>query len=171
MKEAVSLEPLCHLDIPQIGTLARRIWREHYTRFISEAQVEYMLRGRYGEDDLSRYVNAPDRWFEVLRVEGILVGFLQCVRKSADELKLEQINLAFGQRRMGLGKMLLEHAESSARELGCSTITLYVNRRNDLAVQAYLRNGFVVREAAVFDIGGGFVMDDYLMVKNLSAMG
>lgn len=168
MNEAVSLEPLRLIDTPQIGTLAKRIWREHYTSFISEAQIEYMLRGKYGEDDLSRDIGAPDRWFEVLRVEGVLVGFLRCVLKSADQLKLEEIYLASTQRGMGFGHMLLERAEWRARDLGCSTIMLYVNKRNKVAVQAYLRSGFVVHDEAVFDIGGGFVMDDYLMVKHLS---
>ena len=46
---------------------------------------------------------------------------------------------------------------------------LSVNKHNTRAIAAYRRNGFVIAESVVTDIGGGFVMDDYVMAKNLSA--
>jgi hypothetical protein len=42
-----------------------------------------------------------------------------------------------------------------------------VNKNNASAIDAYLRNGFAVTEAARFDIGRGFIMDDYVMSKAL----
>ena len=48
-------------------------------------------------------------------------------------------------------------------------LVLNVNKNNDRAISAYVRNGFVVREAVVVDIGGGFVMDDYIMAKRLES--
>jgi hypothetical protein len=44
-----------------------------------------------------------------------------------------------------------------------------VNRNNSSAADAYRRSGFTVSEAARFDIGNGFVMDDYVMSKPLAA--
>jgi RimJ/RimL family protein N-acetyltransferase len=40
-----------------------------------------------------------------------------------------------------------------------------VNKRNEPAIAAYLKAGFRIEKEAVFDIGGGFVMDDFLMVR------
>ena len=45
---------------------------------------------------------------------------------------------------------------------------LSVNKRNAKAIAAYHRNGFVIAESVVTDIGGGFVMDDYVMAKELT---
>ncbi len=42
-----------------------------------------------------------------------------------------------------------------------------VNKYNDRSINAYKRMGFAVVEEAVVDIGGGFIMDDYKMVKDL----
>jgi diamine N-acetyltransferase len=44
---------------------------------------------------------------------------------------------------------------------------LRVNRQNQQAIDAYLKHGFTVATLIVEDIGGGFVMDDYVMVKAL----
>ena len=40
---------------------------------------------------------------------------------------------------------------------------LAVNKRNAAAIAAYRKHGFEIVEAVVKDIGGGFVMDDYIM--------
>ena len=44
---------------------------------------------------------------------------------------------------------------------------LTVNKGNTDSIAVYLKSGFVVREEAVFDIGSGYVMDDYVMEKRL----
>ena len=44
---------------------------------------------------------------------------------------------------------------------------LAVNKHNFNAIAAYRKHGFIVREAVVKEIGGGFVMDDYIMEKRL----
>jgi hypothetical protein len=43
-----------------------------------------------------------------------------------------------------------------------------VNKANARAIMAYKRNGFVITESVITDIGGGFVMDDYVMAKDLA---
>ena len=51
--------------------------------------------------------------------------------------------------------------------LGARRIILAVNKRNLKAVNAYRRNGFAVVESVVTDFGNGFVMNDFIMAKNL----
>jgi ribosomal protein S18 acetylase RimI-like enzyme len=46
-----------------------------------------------------------------------------------------------------------------------------VNRNNAQAIAAYRRNGFDVAREVVVDIGGGFMMDDFVMSKDLDAPG
>jgi ribosomal protein S18 acetylase RimI-like enzyme len=169
MPRTCTLEPLRISEIPEVGALARGIWRQHYASIISSAQIEYMLRNKYTPMDLERYVGAPDRWFDVLRVENTSSGFLRTSRASQGEFKLEEIYVVAGLRGKGYGKLLLDRAEALAREQHCRKVFLFVNRANEGSIAAYLRNGFMVRESKVFDIGHGFVMDDYLMEKSLAA--
>jgi ribosomal protein S18 acetylase RimI-like enzyme len=60
---------------------------------------------------------------------------------------------------------MIERAGAVARERGCSRLVLAVNKNNRDAIAAYLKHGFRVADAVVKDIGGGYVMDDYIMVK------
>jgi diamine N-acetyltransferase len=168
MPDDYCIKPLRAAEIPAIGELARAIWREHHVKFISAAQVEYMLRDKYTATDLAPYVNGNDRWLDVLHAGDSIGGFLRCIRKDPGELKLEEIYVSRALRGKGMGSRLLARAESLARGSGCASVALYVNRANDTAVHAYRHAGFVVRNELVVDIGNGFVMDDFLMVKSLA---
>ena len=82
-------------------------------------------------------------------------------------MKLGQLYVLASHRGLGLGKFMLGHVESRARELGCRSLWLQVNKRNTGAVGFYTAAGFEVVREAVFEIGGGFVMDDYVMAKRV----
>jgi ribosomal protein S18 acetylase RimI-like enzyme len=64
-------------------------------------------------------------------------------------------------------RFMLGHVEAGARELGRRSLWLQVNKQNTGAIRFYRSVGFEVVREAVFEIGGGFVMDDYVMAKGL----
>ena len=57
--------------------------------------------------------------------------------------------------------------EQEARNEGLSKIRLTVNRHNTHAAQVYEHYGYETVEEAAADIGCGYVMDDYIMVKRV----
>jgi ribosomal protein S18 acetylase RimI-like enzyme len=67
----------------------------------------------------------------------------------------------------GLGTRLLAEAMGRARAAGFGRMVLQVNRYNAGAIGVYRRNGFAVLEEKRTDIGGGFVMDDFVMGRAL----
>jgi GNAT superfamily N-acetyltransferase len=163
-----ALRPLSRSDFDAVAALARTIWLAHYTSIISKEQIEYMLRGRFTPENLERYLDADDRWMHVLRVDGASSGYLSySFSGKPRELKLEQLYLLPGLHGRGIGKFMLGHVERHARELSCDTLMLQVNKRNETAIRAYRGTGWTVREEATFDIGNGYVMDDYVMQKPL----
>ena len=57
---------------------------------------------------------------------------------------------------------------ASRREIEAGrALVLAVNKANAQAISAYTKYGFHIRESVVQDIGGGYVMDDYFMLKNV----
>jgi RimJ/RimL family protein N-acetyltransferase len=58
---------------------------------------------------------------------------------------------------------------AAARTGAAREIELRVNRGNSRAVRAYERAGFRVAESVCQDIGAGFVMDDFVMRRPVTA--
>ena len=167
MSDAV-LVPLTEADFEPLAQLAEEIWRAHYGPLIGLPQVEYMLKGRYTPERLRTYLNAPDRWLRLLRLDGETLGYCSyALTATPGELKLEQLYLLEAFKGRGLGGLMLRHVEAEARARGCGTLMLTVNKGNAGSIAVYQKSGFTVREEAVFDIGNGFVMDDYVMEKRL----
>ena len=54
------------------------------------------------------------------------------------------------------------HVVDCARSNGSEKVYLTVNKHNATAIRAYERAGFVRTDSKVFDIGSGYVMDDYI---------
>ncbi len=69
--------------------------------------------------------------------------------------------------RHGIGRALIEHVTSCARTASCAALMLNVNRNNASSIRAYERCGFAITGRGDFPIGGGFVMEDFIMTRKL----
>ena len=155
-------------DVAAISALAREIWYAHYTAIISKAQIEYMLVQRYDPEIIRAELERRDVWWDKLLVEGRMAGFASCfLTGNAGEMKLDKLYVHQDYQRKGGGGMLLDRVLGIARAYGCATLMLAVNKHNATAIAAYRKYGFRIAESVVKDIGGGFVMDDYIMVKDV----
>ena len=67
----------------------------------------------------------------------------------------------------GNGRRALQTVAEMAKRLGLASVYLTVNKQNARAIRAYERFGFVRTDSEVTDIGGGFVMDDYIYEYSL----
>lgn len=154
-------------DLPAIAGLAGRIWRAHYPGIISVEQIEYMLIRMFDCGEMQRQL-ASGTVYEQILLAGRLIGFAShAPTGNPTERKLDKLYVLPECQRRGFGGLLLRHVLNAARVRGCTSVMLTVNRRNRQAVAAYEKHGFVIRAETVVDIGGGFVMDDYVMWRPL----
>ena len=168
----VSVEPLLPAEAETVCSLAREIWREHYPPIIGAAQTEYMLAQRYDAAIVRDELAQGRIWWDILREDAALVAFASAyVLQEAREVKLDKLYVRLQCRRQGYGGILIARTAERARQMGCTKIALAVNKRNAAAIAAYRKHGFSIREAVVKDIGGGFVMDDYIMEKRIECSG
>jgi GNAT superfamily N-acetyltransferase len=167
-----SIEALEPQDIDELCGLARTVWLSHYPPIIGLAQTEYMLRQRYEPDAIRAELASGTIWWDVLREDGTMQAFASSFQADeARALKLDKLYVNPARQRQGLGARLLHHVCERARKLGYEKVILAVNKRNHNAIAAYRKHGFDVAEAVVKDIGGGFVMDDYIMKKTVKREG
>ncbi len=165
----ISLRPITEADFATVADLGARIWRRHYIAMISAEQIEYMLAGRYTADKLKPYLDSDRCWLDLLEHDDQAIGYCSYAwTETAGEMKLEQLYLLPELHGRGYGGQMLRHVEARVRSLGAATLMLTVNKHNAGSIAVYRKAGFGVREEAVFDIGNGFVMDDYVMVKRLA---
>ncbi|MEI8107731.1 MAG: GNAT family N-acetyltransferase, partial [Verrucomicrobiota bacterium] len=82
-------------------------------------------------------------------------------------VKISKVYLLESVQRRGLGRAILEFIGGEAVAVGATALWLQVNKRNTVAMGAYRKAGFAVTGEGIFLIGGGYVMDDYLMSKEI----
>jgi GNAT superfamily N-acetyltransferase len=157
--------------LPAISELAGVIWRACYPDIITHEQIDYMLARMYAIEVLRDEIRSQGIRYDCLLVDGKPAGFASYgPTLEPGVMKLHKLYLLPEMHGRGLGSRLLQQIEHEVRAgAGCRLI-LSVNKRNTRAIAAYRRNGFVIAESVVTDIGGGFVMDDYVMAKELPGL-
>ena len=156
----MKISPADPEHLREIADLAKVIWRAHYPGIISHQQIDYMLRQMYDLDLLRRELANGVTYLRALNGAELL-GFA-AYGPAGEEVKLHKVYVHPQHQRRGIGGVLMQHVESASAG---RTLVLTVNKRNHQAIAAYKKHGFVIRESVVVDIGGGFVMDDYVMAK------
>jgi ribosomal protein S18 acetylase RimI-like enzyme len=161
-----TIAPATEAHLPAISALAGQIWRACYPAISSMEQIEYMLAWMYSLDTMRTELRSGIH-YERLLLESELVGFASYGPTEPNTVKLHKLYLLPKLHGQGLGSRLLKHCETEARKLGARVMTLNVNKQNTRAIAAYQRNSFTITQSVVNDIGQGFVMDDYIMTKQL----
>jgi ribosomal protein S18 acetylase RimI-like enzyme len=160
----MTIRPAVEADIPLLRTLADRIWRECYPGIITLEQIEFMLAWMYSEEQIRRELAEGTAW-DLAEHDRAPIGFLSYELDDDRRVKLHKLYLLPEHQGRGHAKSMLDHVFARARALGGHEVWLQVNKRNTRAIAAYRKAGFHVAKEAVFEIGAGFVMDDYLMAK------
>lgn len=166
MIDEVQIGRLREAEIDAVVNLAHAVWHAHYPGIISSAQIDYMLGQRYKPALIRQLLARGDAWF-VARAGASVAGFAHVYALGEGDCKLDKLYVAADVQRHGVGALLLERAERYAREHAGNRLVLRVNRHNAQALAAYRKYGFTVATEIAEDIGNGFVMDDFVMTKDL----
>ena len=155
-------------DIDAVAVLAQEIWQEYFVPIIGRAQVDYMLDTLQSAAAIARQIADGYEYYLVNR-EGDQVGYFALVpHPDACEAQLSKIYLRRSQRGRGIGKAILAFVERRCVELGIGELWLTVNRNNTDSIAFYQTVGFTTSGVLVQEIGNGFVMDDFKMVKRIA---
>lgn len=166
----IALRAAAVSDVPLIRRLAEEIWRAVYPAIISHEQIEFMLGWMYAPEKLEADIAAGEIRFWLLEFDNEAAGFASIGPGEAPrELHLHKFYLKPVLHGRGLGSAALQQLLDESRKLGAAELSLRVNRENHPAIRCYERNGFVREREICDDIGGGFVMDDYWMIRKLNA--
>jgi ribosomal protein S18 acetylase RimI-like enzyme len=151
-------------DIPVIRQLADNIWREHYISIITMEQIDFMLSKMYSAESLLEQMREGHTFTLVYEKEKPL-GYISLNTKDYKHYFLYKFYVEVSDQGKGIGSALLNH---TLKELeAAESIELTVNRQNYKSINFYFKHGFVIKEVADFDIGGGYFMNDFVMIKKI----
>ena len=162
---SLAIRSASEAEIPELRELAERIWRGSYAEMLTPGQIDYMLAWMYAPETIAREMREGVIW-ETAWLDGELVGFHSCtLEPEPQRVKLNKLYVLPEQQGLRLGQQLLDRVHALAAQRGAGQVWLQVNKQNARAIRAYERAGYEVERSAVFDIGGGFVMDDFIMTR------
>jgi diamine N-acetyltransferase len=160
-------------DLERVRALARRTYDETFRHLNDPAVMDQYLADAFSRPRMERELRSPLCSFFFLFVGGALGGFLklnvgqaQTDLKGEDTLEIERIYVVRELQGRGLGRILLEKAESIARRRKKGFVWLGVWERNTNAIGFYRRMGFVPAGTHDFQMGSE-LQTDFIMKKNL----
>ncbi len=149
-------------DFEQLEPFAASIWEQHYIPIIGTEQVAYMLNKYQSAQAMFDQFSTGYKYALVIG-GGQKAGYFAFDGKAEKEVFISKLYIHKDFRRRGLGKRILDFIAEEARALGCTAMTLSVNKDNSDSIQFYTSYGFQTIKAQKVAIGEGFYMDDYVM--------
>ena len=153
-------------DIPLIRELCFKVWPQTYSSLLSKEQLEYMLELMYSEKSLAKQMMEDGFPFVIVYDGEEPVGFASFGEIEPSIYKLQKLYVLLNQQGKGTGKFTIDYIINIIKAAGATALRLQVHKKNT-AKSFYEKLGFAVILEFKFDIGKGYVMDDYLMEKKL----
>lgn len=152
------------VDVALIAQLADEIWKQHYISIISMEQIEYMLQKMYAPESLLKQME-EGHVFTLVYLNNLPVGYISLSSNDGKNYFLHKFYMKTQEQAKGIGTALLNHVLKTIK--AAESIELTVNRQNYKSINFYFKNGFVIKDVADFDIGNGYFMNDFIMIKKL----
>lgn len=162
----IHYSPISKKDFLQVFNLASEIWNSNYRGIISQEQIDYMLQLMYNPKRIQQDLNNGYIW-EFISSNNSIIGYLTYCIKNDTQVFLSKLYVKNSAQGLGLGKASLNRVITYARNHNCKTVYLTVNKENKKGIRAYTRFGFEIIAEEDFDIGNGFIMNDYIFEYKL----
>ncbi len=153
-------------QIAKLACIADEIWHEHFSSILSPEQIDYMVDVFQSHNAISDQMVKMGYQYFFLEADDVPFGYIG-VRQDGDKLFLSKLYILKEYRGKGFASRAFEFLEQMCKELDLKAIWLTVNRNNENPIKIYEKKGFKTVREQVADIGNGFVMDDFVMEKEI----
>ena len=154
-------------QIALVAKTAEPIWFETYEPIIGRDAVLYMLEKFQSEKAINRQLAEEGYVYYLICADGETAGFIGLVPHKEGKMFLSKLYISRRFRGQGIVKKAFAFIAERCRAEGLDKIYLTVNKQNAHAIEVYKHHGFYEIDAVVSDIGCGYVMDDYILQKDI----
>ena len=164
-----SVKPISEKDWPVLKELVDEVWPATINDILSEDQISYMMEVMYSIPSLKKQTETGSLFYILFDSEEP-VGYLAIIPHYSDKrlnaeatlTKVDKIYVLPKTQGTGAGRFLMDFAFAEAKKAGDAGVMLRVNRGNK-ATSFYEYYGFKNSYSEDFDIGNGYLMEDYIM--------
>lgn len=151
--------PFTKEDYSNLYHFALPIWLETYKNIIPKAQIEFLVNKYFDSKRINYYIDLGYQYYNLVDKERI--GFLVIVDRT-NEIYLDKIYFNSNSQGKGYFKEVVDFLISFNKP-----IKLNVNQKNDHAIKAYLKNGFIIEKEEVIILQDDMINIDYVMKKDV----
>lgn len=153
-------------EIAEVAQLATEIWHEYYVSIITIEQIDYMIGKYQTVPAITDQIHYMGYEYYLIHNDGTTVGYIS-VKQEEGKLFLSKFYIGKEYRGRSFATQALAFLEKLCKERNLSHIWLTVNRDNESSIAVYEKKGFRIIREQIADIGNGFVMDDFIMEKEI----
>lgn len=161
-------------ELEALQTISVRTFTETFAAYNTSEDMQQYLDQNFSRSRLLEELNTAGSSFYLMHSGAELAGYMklnsgaaQTVTGKQYAIEIERIYVLQAFQGHKLGKTLLTHALSIAREKNYNSVWLGVWEHNTKAIGFYEHNGFVKTGSHEFILGSD-VQTDYLMEKQLN---
>ncbi|MGK4567732.1 GNAT family N-acetyltransferase [Flavobacterium sp. 3HN19-14] len=155
-------------DFPVIRQIAHTTWPIAYGAILPMEQLDYMLGLFYTDAALTQNLVEKGHLFLLAKENENVLGFTSFEHNYSNKnvTHIHKLYILPETQGKGIGKLLIEAVEKSARHNNSDAITLNVNRFNK-AQEFYRKSGFEITETVDIQLDHCYLMEDFIMTKPL----
>ena len=164
-----SVQPVLEKDWFVLKQLVDEVWPATFKDILSEDQIKYMMEMMYSIASLKKQTKTGSKFYILYDFKEpagylALIPHYKNARLNAEHTltKVDKIYVLPKTQGTGAGRFLMDFAFAEAKQAGDAGVMLNVNRDNT-ATAFYEHYGFKNSYAEDFDIGNGYLMEDYIM--------
>ncbi len=148
-------------DIEEISQMATDLFIAAYQETLERDHMEYMLDMFFNKNNVIKNITDGYNYEYIIR-DNVICGYIAYIFHE-DYLYLSKLYLKPEYKGQNIASDVIEYLTQFNLP-----IRLNVNRYNYHAKHVYEKNGFKPIKELVTDIGSGFVMDDFIMEKEVN---
>jgi len=165
----VTITEATFADISIIQDIAYQTWPLAYGEILSKEQLDYMLGAFYNDETIKDSIINKENQFILAKENENVLGFASFEHHydQKQQTKIHKIYILPQTQGKGIGKKLIDFIAIAAKENGSTSLLLNVNRFNK-ALFFYQKLGFEIISEIDIEIGNGYLMEDYVLEKQLN---
>lgn len=155
-------------DIELIQSVAKITWPITYGKILSKEQLYYMIDLIYSKSALEQQLGLQKQLFYIINIDDLNLGFVSLEHNYQSQAitRIHKLYLLPESQGKGIGKLVLDFVELEAKKMLSIKVSLNVNRFNP-ALFFYNKNGFKNVAEENISIGNGYLMEDFVLEKEL----